>query len=104
MAALSGALSPSYLDRVADRLANCGWAVMPDAVDRALVEALVAVLERYEAGAMLARAGVGRSGDHTVSRAVRGDRIRWLGRTTEAERAFLDRLRSTLNRIVFSKC
>lgn len=75
-----------------DALVSSGLAVLPGYVDTLLVDALREELHAARAAAGLRRAGIGRGRDRRLAAAVRGDWIRWLDGSTEAQRLFLLRL------------
>lgn len=86
---------------LADALADHGWWTGPGLLQPALIRTLYAELSDLNAEAGLQRAGIGRGRDFRVAPDQRGDRIRWLGRTTLSQCLFLDameHLRRELNR------
>lgn len=75
-----------------DALASSGLAVLPDYLDAPLVDALREELHAARTAAGLYRARIGRGHRRRLAAAVRGDWIRWLDGSTEAQRLFLARL------------
>lgn len=77
---------------LADALSAQGWAVLHDCLDPALVAALRGEVFAQGDLSGMYRAGVGRGVSHRVLAAVRGDWIRWLDGSTDAQRALFERL------------
>ena len=75
-----------------DDLTTTGLAVMPGLVEPALVAALRDEIHAGRSLAGMRRARVGRGEGRRLASAVRGDWIRWLDGSTEAQRLFLARL------------
>lgn len=93
----SGDPVASALDAMIDR----GWAVLPDFLESSLTDALRGEIDAAQATDGLARARIGRGMERRLASAVRGDWIRWLDGTTEAQRlllAVLERIRQEANR------
>lgn len=98
------AIVPAFDQRLAVRLAealrNTGYAVIPDAVPAALLQALMGQVSEQRVNGF-DRAGIGREADHQLNSSVRRDRIRWIDGETSAEKGWLDwtaQLRLALNR------
>jgi len=88
---------------IADGLTRDGFAILPNAIDPALGDALFARLGRLDAEAFKP-AGIGRAQDQMHNAFVRRDEIRWLEREDAAERQWLewvDALREFMNRRLF---
>jgi len=75
-----------------DDLATTGLAVMPGFVEPFLVAALRDEVHAGRALAGMHRARIGRGTGRCVASAVRGDWIRWLDGSTEAQQLFLGKL------------
>ncbi len=75
-----------------DDLTTTGLAVMPGFVEPALVAALRDEIHAGRSLAGMRRARIGRGEGRRLASAVRGDWIRWLDGSTEAQRRFLGRL------------
>ena len=75
-----------------DDLTTTGLAVMPGFVEPALVAALRDEIHAGRSLAGMRRARIGRGEGRRLACAVRGDWIRWLDGSTEAQRRFLGRL------------
>jgi len=75
-----------------DDLTTTGLAVMPGYVEPALVAALRDEIHAGRSLAGMRRARIGRGEGRRLASAVRGDWIRWLDGSTEAQRRFLGRL------------
>ena len=89
--------APNHLDT----LARSGLAVLPGYLDAPLVDALRDELHAARAAAGLHRARVGRGCGRRRAADVRGDWIRWLDGSTEAQRglfARLEAIREEVNR------
>ena len=71
-------------------LAEQRFAIIHDLVPLALVDALRDEARCLHRDDQLARAGIGRAGEHAVDGDIRTDRIAWLGRESEAQAAYLD--------------
>ncbi len=75
-----------------DALARSGLAVLPRYIDASLADALREEIHAARVAAGLRRARVGRGKGRRLADAIRGDWIRWLDGSTEAQRQFLARL------------
>ena len=75
-----------------DALARSGLAVLPRYIDASLADALREEIHAARVAAGLRRARVGRGKGRRLADAIRGDWIRWLDGSTEAQRQFLVRL------------
>lgn len=96
--------SRPLLETVSQALAERGWWLGPDAVDRDLVRDLRADLVQLRANDELERAGIGRDLDFQLAERIRGDRIHWLSRTSRVQARLLaqmEALRLTLNESLF---
>lgn len=94
----------AWIDTACDALVERGWFVQHEAIDPALVDALVEDLRELAADDRLRRAGVGREDDFQIAAEIRRDLIFWLRRDRPAEARFLalaERLRLELNRRLF---
>jgi SM-20-related protein len=83
-----------------DDLATTGLAVMPGFVEPVLVAALRDEIHAGRAPAGMRRARIGRGEGSRLVSAVRGDWIRWLDGSTEAQQLFLgqlERIRQEVN-------
>jgi SM-20-related protein len=88
---------------IAEALTRDGYAVVTDALDPQLTEALLARVAHLDETAFRP-AGIGRAQDQMRNSFVRRDEIRWLERTDPAEALWLtwvDDLREFLNRRLF---
>jgi SM-20-related protein len=81
-------LAPNHLDA----LVRSGLTVLPGYIDAHLAHALRAEIHEARSAAGLRRARIGRGSGRRLADAVRGDWIRWLDGSTEAQRLFLARL------------
>jgi SM-20-related protein len=72
-----------------DALVSSGVAVLPRYIDAALVDALRQEIHAARAAAGLRQARIGRGGGRRLAAAVRGDWIRWLDGSTDAQRLLL---------------
>ncbi|MCP8898913.1 2OG-Fe(II) oxygenase [Gilvimarinus xylanilyticus] len=91
-----------FLDELADKLTQHGYAVMDQTFNPVAVQELRAEFDHP--GAEFKNAGIGRQEDFTIARNVRGDRICWLEGRTGAASFFLDAMadiRHGLNRRLF---
>ncbi|HTF95969.1 MAG TPA: 2OG-Fe(II) oxygenase [Cellvibrio sp.] len=89
-------------DEIADALAGPGFIILDDALHSELTTGLIKSLEQRSN--LLARAGIGRSGDYQLDDSVRGDAIQWLEPDEPAVTEFLstmDKLRCALNERLF---
>lgn len=96
--------SRPLLETVSQALAERGWWLGPDVVDRDLVRDLRADLEQLRANDELERAGIGRDLDFQLAERIRGDRIHWLSRSSRVQARLLaqmEALRLTLNESLF---
>ncbi len=87
---------PGFLEK----LATSGLAVLPGYVDPFLVGALRQEVQAGRALTGMRQAGVGRGRGHRVVSEVRGDWIRWLDGSTDAQRLLLgelERIRREVN-------
>ncbi|RTE86495.1 MULTISPECIES: 2OG-Fe(II) oxygenase [Gammaproteobacteria] len=90
-------------EKIADQLADVGYAIVPDFISEEEANALYHYVESLEQG-FWHLAGVGREQQHTVNTHVRSDEICWLTQRTEQEMFWLDRmeqLRESVNRYLF---
>jgi SM-20-related protein len=91
------------LSRIADALADRGYAIEREFLPLNAIDALRAQALSLDAAGLLRPAAIGRGGGRAVAPATRGDRIRWLDDASEvvAERPVrgaLEALRIALNR------
>ncbi|WP_230969138.1 2OG-Fe(II) oxygenase [Nitrogeniibacter aestuarii] len=89
--------------RIAEALTRDGYALVPDAIDLNLLQALRARIEHLGADDFVP-AGIGRAQEQMKNEFVRRDEIHWLERSdpTEAQwLAWVDALRDYLNRRLF---
>ena len=95
---------PGAHDRIADDLAETGWAVLPAFLSPEQASALLA--ESVALRARFHRAGMGRAGAHGVRSGTRGDDVLWLdgeslGPAQEAYLTAMEGLRADLNRSLY---
>lgn len=96
-------LPEECLDDICVALVNQGYCVLDDVLPRDLVAALQEEALGY-ALAELQPAGTGREQQYQHDRRVRGDRIHWLERRSQAARRYLavaEQLRAGINRRLF---
>ena len=101
--ALAEFTEPENLDRIADGLAEKGWMVVDDFVERELTAALRGDCHASSGQGDFRFAAVGNAERRRIRTEVRGDEIRWMQQpgSSEPQRACLDRferLRLALNR------
>jgi len=94
------------MTQFADSLADEGWFVLPDMIDEALIEKLLAVAHYQRAHAAFKAAGVGTGSNFQHNRSIRGDSIFWISRQPHEEPliswvALMNQLREGLNRELF---
>lgn len=92
------------LETASQALAERGWWLGTDAVDMDLVDDLRTDLDQLRDNDELERAGIGRDLDFQLAERVRGDRIHWLSRGSDAQARLLaqmESLRQTLNESLF---
>lgn len=91
---------------IADRLADTGWCVHPNFIDRALADALSEQTRIAWLEGEFRHAGVGRGQGFSIQPSVRNDRVHWLD-PTNCHDAFsryfthMDALRTSLNRALY---
>ena len=98
---LSDIATPNWIAE----LAATGVAITHSFIPPALVSALRVEAEAYHQDERLARAGVGRIGDHQVDLSIRRDKTRWMSREQSETQAWylseMEALRLLLNRELF---
>jgi SM-20-related protein len=75
---------------VAADLASQGWSWQPGLLPDTLLAAMRAEIQRLDADATLAPAGIGRDDDFQVDRSIRKTRITWLDGSSAAQLAFAE--------------
>lgn len=91
-------------DELAGQLIDRGWHVIENYFDTTLIKNLVADLKAYDNDGELTPAGIGRGIGFTLDENIRGDKTRWLTRSTDAQKRYLDEmemLRHEINRLLF---
>lgn len=91
-------------DQIAHDIAEQGYAICPNFLPTADIQALLSTVHADQAANELQRAGIGRGRDFQTNRFVRQDKIRWLSGQNPAETLFLARmetLRLSMNRALF---
>jgi len=89
------------LEHIAQALQSAGYCVIPDALDAAFTQALLAHAKRLTGYQV---AGVGRGAGSTVDASVRGDEIQWIEGQSPIEQEWLalaQTLQQSLNRRLF---
>lgn len=81
-------------DRIADGLAERGFAICDDFLTPDEVRAILELPDFEQANEKFQKAGIGKKQSQQINEAIRGDYIQWLDRTTcpAATRVYLDRL------------
>lgn len=97
-------LSLSIEESIAEELAVNGYAVTPDFLSPAEVDALINDLRQLQQSGEMRSAGIGKNAE--VTQSVRGDFIHWLDETpaTSAQQSYLQRLeqlRQACNRTLY---
>lgn len=98
------ALNAAVVEQLIDGLAESGYAVIPNALPIAECRALALELNTLRHQQELNSAGIGRGRQHVQRRDIRGDRIHWLDRSSDAQRnyfAMIESLRIEINRSLF---
>lgn len=102
---MNSALSPEFIERIVDDLAQSGWSLQSLALPSELTTALIHECRQRHAAGQLARASIGRGAGQAVNDGIRGDHILWLEPTqsaaTDGYLASFDALRDALNRALF---
>ncbi|MGJ8521482.1 hypothetical protein R84981_000143 [Carnimonas sp. R-84981] len=101
---LPAALNSAVMEQLIDGLAESGYAVIRHALPVAQCRALALELNMLRHQQELSSAGIGRGRQHVQRSDIRGDRIHWLDRSTEAQRhyfAMIESLRTEINRQLF---
>jgi SM-20-related protein len=98
--------APDSLERIALRLADTGWCVMPDFISPQLVDQLRGEAEQIWDSGGFRHAGVGRGTGLQIRPEIRTDRVSWLDPRagSPAQRRYLhvlEELRQVINREVF---
>lgn len=93
-------------DRIADGLAEEGFAVVPNFLSGSEVEAITHTKEFANHASAFKKAGIGKDHDKQINEAVRGDYIQWIDKDNApaALNVYLDRLQELstfLNRSLF---
>jgi SM-20-related protein len=84
----------SVFDRVADELAEQGYAVVDQFLSQEEVDEVLQLEEFQSEGSSFKKAGIGNSKSLQIQEAVRGDFIQWLDKSTapESVRIYLNRI------------
>lgn len=84
----------SVFDRIADGLAEQGYAVVDQFLSQAEVDAILQLEEFQSEGSSFKKAGIGNSKSLQIQEAVRGDFIHWLDKNTapESVKVYLQRV------------
>ncbi|GAB2803307.1 2OG-Fe(II) oxygenase [Halomonas shantousis] len=104
MSDLSPLFDTAALPSLVDGLVEHGWYLGEAFIEAALCRELHEELRRLESHTALEAAGIGRGGDHTLRRDIRGDAIRWLDRESQAQRDYLAvmaRLQQEINQALY---
>ena len=88
----------SVFDRIADGLAEHGYAVVDQFLSQSEVDAILQLDEFQSEGLSFKKAGIGNSKSLQIQEAVRGDFIQWLDKTTapESVKIYLNRIESLI--------
>lgn len=92
-----------HFDPITDKLADVGYAIIPDFIPPAEAQALYGYTQSLDQG-LWHLAGVGREKHHTVNTHVRSDEICWLAGRAQEEIDWHDRMHALqlhLNRTLF---
>src|SRR5690348_10955098 len=84
----------STFDKIADGLANDGYAVIDNFLSHEEVETIVQLPEFRNSLEYFQKAGIGKKKDLQINEAIRGDYIHWIDRTSthDSVRIYLNRL------------
>lgn len=96
----------STFDKIADGLADEGYAVIDNFLSKEEVETILELPEFKDSLAYFQKAGIGKKKDLQINEAIRGDYIHWIDRssTHESVRIYLNRLQDLiayLNRTLY---
>ncbi len=104
MVNLSPLWDEASLPRVLDEIAERHYAIWPEALCPALLQALRQEVEAYAEEGQLQRAGIGRGEDFHTNTNIRRDKTRWLTGQTPAQEQFLavmEQVRQQVNSHLF---